>query len=141
MKLRTRLALFLTLSAAVASQAAAAPIKVIVNNSVRVQSVAKKTVSDIFLKKVAAWEGGDAVVPVDNASATVRDEFCRSVHGRAAAAVKSYWNQQIFSGRGQPPLEKISDAEVLAFVKSTPGAVGYVSGDFAAEGVRVVAVQ
>jgi hypothetical protein len=44
------------------------------------------------------------------------------------SAVESYWQQAIFSGRSVPPLEKASDAEVLAFVRANPGAVGYVSG-------------
>ena len=57
------------------------------------------------------------------------------------AAVKSYWNQQIFSGRDVPPVEKKSDAEVLTFVRSTPGAIGYVSDAAAVDGVRVVTVN
>ena len=141
MKRTTLFALFMTVLAAVSTAANAAEVKLIVNNSVRMQSVSKKTLSDIFLKKAAAWENGGAAVPVDNAASAVRDDFSRSVHGRPAAAVKSYWNQQVFSGRGVPPVEKASDAEVLAFVKSTPGAVGYVAANFETDGVRVVSVQ
>ena len=67
--------------------------------------------------------------------------FSKSIHGKTAAAVKSYWNQQIFSGREVPPVEKKSDAEVLSFVRSTPGAIGYVSDTASTDGVRVVTIN
>lgn len=121
---------------------AANPYKVIVNHNVQVDSLSKKAASDLFLKKTTKWPGGAAVVPVDQVdTAAVRDAFSRSVHGKPVAAVKSYWNQQIFSGRDVPPVEKRSDAEVLAFVRSNPGAVGYVSEGAATDGVRVVSVE
>lgn len=122
--------------------AQAASYKLIVNNSVSVNSLSKKAVSDLFLKKATKWESGAAVTPVDQLdSSNTREGFSKAVHGKTAAAVKSYWNQQIFSGRDVPPVEKKSDAEVLAFVRSTTGAIGYVSEAASAEGVRVVTVN
>ena len=122
--------------------AQAASYKIIVNNSVSVSSLSKKAVSDLFLKKATKWESGAAVTPVDQLdSSNAREGFSKAVHGKTAAAVKSYWNQQIFSGRDVPPVEKKSDAEVLAFVRSTTGAIGYVSEAASAEGVRVVTIN
>jgi ABC-type phosphate transport system substrate-binding protein len=69
---------------------------------------------------------------------SVREEFSRVVHGKSAAAVKSTWNQQIFSGRDVPPVEKSSDGDVVAFVRATPGAVGYVSDGANTEGLHVI---
>ena len=118
------------------------PYKIIANGSIGLGALSKKAVSDAFMKKTAKWDNGTAVVPVDQVeSAAVRDSFSRTVHGKPAAAVKSYWNQQVFSGRDVPPVEKKSDAEVLAFVRSTPGAIGYVSAETETPGVKVVSVQ
>jgi ABC-type phosphate transport system substrate-binding protein len=126
----------------VALAAHGAAFKVVVNSGIRIESMPKKSVSDLFMKRMTKWENGQAVVAVDQAeAATVRDEFSRSVHGKPTAAVKSYWNQQIFSGREVPPVEKQTDAEVLKFVRSTAGAVGYVSENAPTEGVRVIQVQ
>src|SRR2546428_10865020 len=123
-----RIAFLLALSMSVSAAAYAASFKVIVNTGIRTESLPKKSVSDLFMKKTARWNNGTTVVPVDQAEAVgVRDEFSKSVHGKPTAAVKSYWNQQIFSGREVPPIEKRTDAEVLAFVRSTAGAVGYIS--------------
>jgi len=55
--------------------------------------------------------------------------------------VKSYWQQQIFSGRDVPPVEKSSDAQVVAFVKQNPGAIGYVAEGTDTAGTKVVTVQ
>lgn len=130
------------LSFGISGVAHAAAFKIIANHSVGVGSLSAKAASDLFLKKTTKWDNGAPVVPVDQVeSAAVRDEFSRAVHGRQAAAVKSYWNQQIFSGREVPPVEKRSDAEVLAFVRSTAGAVGYVSATAPTDGVRVVPLQ
>jgi ABC-type phosphate transport system substrate-binding protein len=126
----------------IAGAAQAASYKIIVNNSVPASSLSKKAASDLFLKKTTKWEGGAAVLPVDQLdSSSTREGFSKSIHGKTAAAVKSYWNQQIFSGREVPPVEKKSDAEVLSFVRSTPGAIGYVSDGAPTDGVRVVAVN
>lgn len=120
----------------------AAGFKLVVHNDVHMDTLAKKAVSDLFLKRTAKWESGQPVVPVDQIEHTpIREEFSRAVHGKPTAAVKSYWNQQIFSGREVPPVEKQSDADVLKFVRSTPGAIGYVSDGSPTDGVRVIRVE
>lgn len=126
----------------IAGSAQAASYKIIANNSVSVSSLSKKAASDLFMKKTAKWDNGTPVKPVDQLEASsTREAFTKTIHGKTAAAVKSYWNQQIFSGREVPPVEMKSDAEVLAFVRSTPGAIGYVSDTASADGVHVVTVN
>lgn len=112
----------------VAPAAHAEDFKVIANGGVGAGSLTKDQMSQMFLKKLAKWPDGKAVVPVDQAkSAAVREAFSKAILGRGASAVVAYWQQQIFSGADVPPVEKPSDAEVVAFVKATPGAIGYVS--------------
>jgi ABC-type phosphate transport system substrate-binding protein len=120
--------------------AAAADFKVVVNSANPTQSFSAQALERLFLKKDTRWESGDPVEPVDqSAKAPVRAVFSSSVHRKDVGAVKSYWQQQIFSGRGTPPPEMSSDAEVLAFVRSHPGAVGYVaSGTAVGDGVRAL---
>lgn len=138
--MKNAFALMLLLAWTAAAQAA--EFKVIVNRSVNTESLSRQQVSDLFLRKTAKWPDGAAVAPVDQPDASpVREAFSKDVHGKPTAAVKSYWNKQIFSGRDLPPLEKKTDAEVVAYVRATPGAVGYVSDNAAADGVRVVTVR
>ena len=113
--------------------------KVIVNADNAVASLTKKEVSDIFLKKHIKWQSGEAIVPVDLSSkSSVREDFSNQVHGKSVSAVKSYWQQFVFAGKGTPPVEKNSDAEVIEYVKNNPGAIGYVSAGANVSGLKVI---
>ena len=132
------LALFVGSAQAQAPQA----YKVIVNASNPVTWVKKSELAAMFLKKADSWPTGALVVPVDQAErAAVRQSFSRDVIGKPPAAVKSYWNQLVYSGRSVPPPEKLTDEEVIFFVKNTPSAVGYVSATTKTKGVKVLVVR
>jgi ABC-type phosphate transport system substrate-binding protein len=124
------------------SPASADGYQVIANSGVGASSLTKDQVSQMFLKKLAKWPDGKSVVAVDQAkTAAIREAFSKAVHGRGAAAIVAFWQQQIFSGADVPPAEKASDAEVIAFVKATPGAIGYVSSGAEVGDAKVVAVN
>jgi len=128
--------------AATAQPASAADFKLVVNDGNPVVTLGKAEVGRLFLKKDTRWESGSTVEPVDQVSgSSVREEFSEEIHSKAVGAVKSYWQRQIFSGRGTPPPELSSDGEVIAYVKSHPWAIGYVTADAAVgQGVKVVKV-
>ena len=115
---------------------------VIVNDANSVSALTTEELSKIFFKKAQRWPNGNDVVPVDlPESAPVREAFSTAVHGKSVGAVRAYWQQQIFSGRAVPPAERPSDEQVVAFVRATPGAIGYVSaGAPLSAGVRRVQV-
>jgi ABC-type phosphate transport system substrate-binding protein len=120
----------------------AAGFKVIVHSANPVDALSKKELSSIFMKKTQKWGNGTPIVPADQGEkAAVRDSFTTDVHGKSIAAVKSYWQQQIFSGRDVPPVEKASDAQALALVRSNPGAIAYVSEEADVSGVKVVTIR
>jgi len=121
-------ALLLLRPGAAPAQQGTTPFKLIVNASNPVASLTKDQAAKLFYKKQRAWPSGDAVVPVDLAEQSpVRKSFSMRVLGKDASAMRGYWQQMIFTGKGVPPLEKGTDAEVLAYVAATPGAIGYVS--------------
>ena len=134
-------ALLLILADPLAAQGGAG-YRVIVNAANPATPMRRADVSNLFLKKTSRWAHGVAVTPVDQSTTSpVRAAFSKDVHGRSIDALQSYWQQQIFSGRNEPPRVKLSDAEVMAFVQSNPGAIGYVS-DAATliDGVKVLSV-
>lgn len=139
--MRARLVLALALLAA-GPAAAEEGFQVIVHPSNAVQTISKHELASYFLKKSTAWPGGAAVQPVEPPeSAEVRERFVTEVIGKSPSALKSYWNKLIFAGREVPPVEKRSDEEVLAFVRATPGAVGYVSPGVPLAGVKPVKLK
>jgi len=98
--------------------------------------------SRIFLKKSATWSNGQAAQPVDQPEgSTLRRRFTARVLNRDTGSVKSYWQQQVFSGRSIPPPALDTDAAVLEFVRQHPYGVGYVSASTPLTSeVRVIAV-
>ena len=114
---------------------------VIVNPANPVTSLSRQQVSDIFMKLLRRWPHGGDTHPVDQpAVAAVRDAFSRGVHGKPAAAVASWWGQQMFSGRAVPPPQRANDRAVNAFVREDALAIGYVSPGTAETGVKVIQI-
>jgi ABC-type phosphate transport system substrate-binding protein len=117
-------------------------VKIVVNSSNSVSSVSKSELLNIFLKKVSVFGNGVAAKPVDQSgSSPARATFSRLYLGKPVYAVKNYWDQQKLSGAGIPPDEKSSDDEVMSYVKSNAGGIGYVSSDADASGVKVIEVK
>ena len=71
------------------------------------------------------FSGSVKLVPVDNAAA--REAFLSKVMGMSASKYESVWTKKAFRDALNPPNVLSTDAQVLEFVKRTPGAVGYVS--------------
>lgn len=126
--------------AASAARAQESEFKLVVHGSNAVSSLTRAEAAQYFLKKKPAWPGGQAVLPVDQVvESPARRAFSKAVLSKDVSAVKSYWQTQIFSGRGVPPAEKPSDVAVLDFVQANAGAIGYVSaGAAVGRGVKEV---
>jgi ABC-type phosphate transport system substrate-binding protein len=116
--------------------------KVIVHPANPVSSLPREQVSRYFLKKATNWKAGGAVAPVDrDRDAAPRAAFSREVLHKSVAEVTAYWQQQFFSGRGVPPAEKRTDADVVAFVTANPGAIGYVAQSAEVGDAKVIEVE
>jgi hypothetical protein len=100
----------------------------IVVHPARQKEIERPFLVDAFLKNVTRWPDGEAIRPVDlRPDSPTRRKFSESILKRSVPAVKTYWQQRIFSGRGVPPPELDSDEAVIRYVESHAGAVGYVS--------------
>ena len=126
----------------VTTSQAADGYKVVVNVGNPLDTATKAQVSDLFLKKTATWSNGVEVEPIDlYPTSDLRETFSEAVHGRSVAAVKSYWQRLIFSGEAVPPPEIENEKQVMFWVGSSPGAIGYVSASTPlGEGVKVLRV-
>jgi ABC-type phosphate transport system substrate-binding protein len=123
-------------------EANAQDFKVIVNSANATEELTADQAAKIFLKQATKFPAGAAATPVDQAKgAAVRAAFSKAVLGKSVAAVETYWQQQIFSGKDVPPATKASDDDIVAFVKGNAGAIGYVSAGTAVAGVKVVSIK
>ena len=143
MKLWPRVLLFVALGIRAAQSGAqdASAYKVIVNPANATTQVSRLKVGEMFLKKAARWPDGAPVMPVEPSAKTpIRQRFTLEIYGKQVIAISAYWQQMIFGGKAIPPPEKSSDVDVVAYVRDTPGAIGYVWAGADTSGVRVVAV-
>jgi len=136
-------AAFIAVLATAAPRAAQAQdFKIIVNSANAIDAISADEAGKIFLKQAAKFASGTTAAPVDQGKASpVRAAFTKAVHGKSVAAIETFWQQQIFSGKEVPPVSKGSDDDVIAFVKSNPGGIGYVSSGAATAGVKVIAIK
>jgi ABC-type phosphate transport system substrate-binding protein len=129
--------LLLGLAVLAPTSRAAAQAFVVVVNAAGPAALSRDDVSKVFLKK-----SGQLTAVDQSKDSKVRSAFSAVILGRPVSAIASYWQQQIFSGGDTPPSEKRSDADVLAYVRGNPKAIGYVSaGTDLGDGVRAVTIQ
>lgn len=134
---RALLSTVLLVGAATWLSAAEPAVVVVVHPDSQIRTIRKAELSKIFLKRLRTWQDGSPVEPVDQApDSLARREFSRLVHRRSVVNIEVYWKRMIFSGRSVPPPEVTGDDKVLEYVRSTPGAVGYVTRRASSTGVR-----
>jgi ABC-type phosphate transport system substrate-binding protein len=94
--------------------------EVIVNDSVNLTA---DEIRDVFLGEKQLSEGV-RLVPVDNSE--IQTEFLSKILQTDSQKYYARWTRKSFREGLTAPAVKGSDAEVIAFVKSTRGAIGYV---------------
>lgn len=129
---------FLLLAAA--PFASADELVVIVNSANPTASLSVDQIGSLFLSKTTAFPGGGLATPVElKEGSSLRNAFHDKVTKKDPAQLKAYWAKYTFTGKGQPPREFGSSAELKKFVANTPGAIGYVEKNVADASVKVVA--
>jgi ABC-type phosphate transport system substrate-binding protein len=113
----------LTLAAAAVN----AEVVVIVNPKNPAANMTAEQVSALYLGTATTFPDGGAAALADQPEAAgIRGDFYQKATGRSAAQVKATWARLTFTGKGTPPKELKSDADVKAFVAGDPKAIGYV---------------
>jgi ABC-type phosphate transport system substrate-binding protein len=106
-------------------------------------AIPRDVLASVFLLHKTRWQNGEEIHVVDQSmSSPVRARFSRDVLERSPRELLAHWRDVIRSGR-RPPRVKSTDEEVLAYVASTPGAIGYVtvSAPVRDVPVKILAIQ
>lgn len=119
------------------AQAHAGEIVVIGNSNVpKMDSV---TIQKIYTGKVISVSG-ISITPVGvKSGTTARNLFLQGFLNQDEEKYTAYWTVRRYIGKGAPPAELSSDAEVINYVQSTPGAVGYIDEADLKPGMNVIA--
>jgi ABC-type phosphate transport system substrate-binding protein len=116
-----------------------AEVVVIVNPKNPTASLSAEQVAALFLGSSTTFPDGGNVVLADlPESADLRGKFYEKATGRSVAQVKATWARITFTGKGTPPKELKSEADVKAFVAGDPKAIGYVDASLVDGSVKAV---
>ncbi|WP_317204196.1 hypothetical protein [Janthinobacterium sp.] len=127
--------LLVPLCAVLAGAPAAAATAVIVHPKSAVASIMTVQAAQIFLGR------STQLTPVDLAdNSAIRSDFYQKIAGKDQDQVKAIWSKIVFTGRGFPPREYTSTAEVKRAVAADVGAIGYIDKAAVDDTVRVILI-
>lgn len=116
--------------------------KVIVNPGNPVGAIDRDFLRRAYLRKTSEWGSGGAIHPIDLPRAQPsRGRFAKDVLHKTPSQLRSYWSQQVFSGKGTPPPEAKSTAAAIAAVLQDPAAVAYIPADLDPGGAKVLELR
>ena len=143
MKLKTaQIALpFIALFAVCAANVSAADLKLIANSSVGASSVSADELKSVFLITKTSLSDGSHVEPVLAKGGPTHEAFIKDYLGKTDAALQTYYRSLVFTGKASMPKAAGTDAEIIAYVAKTKGAIGYVSASASADGVKTLEVK
>lgn len=110
---------------------------VVIGNS-SVPKIDLLTVQKIYTGKVISVSG-QSIKPVNvKIGATERNRFLQEYMNQDEEKYTAYWTVRRYIGKGTPPNELSSATEIMDYVQSTPGAIGYVDEAEIKEGINVI---
>lgn len=118
---------------------ALADMVVVVNARSGVAAMTRSDVINIFFGRNRQFFNGLEAFAVDLEDANpLREQFYKLLVGKDLSQINAYWSRQVFTG-GMQGLPRMSSTEdVLKWVASRPGGVGFVKLSQADARVRVV---
>jgi len=122
-----------------ATHSLAGDVKMIANASVNVDIISPVDLRAVFLEEKSSIDGSH-VGPVLEKDGPVHEAFLQEYLARSDDDLQEYYRALVFTGRGSMPKILGSDAEVVAYVARTRGAIGYVSNATGTEGVKTLAI-
>jgi TonB family protein len=120
--------------------ALAGDVKVIANSSVKADTISAAELKRVFLEEKISLADGTHVEPVLEKDGLVHEAFLQEYLGMSEDDLQAYYRTLLFTGKGFMPKAFGSDAEVVAHVARTRGAIGYVSSAASPGGVRTLAI-
>lgn len=87
----------------------------------------KRDILLIFSMKKSHWSNGEpiriVVLPSNN---KLHQDFVKNYMGINYNILDNIWNMNVHSGNKQPPIVVNTKEEMIEFIKSNPGTIGYV---------------
>ena len=103
-----------------------------------IEKIDAVTVERIFTGKIVEL-AGVSVKPINIISGSaLRARFLQIYLNQDEDRYVAYWTVRRYIGKGVPPRELSGASEVIRFVQSTPGAIGYIDETYLTPGLNIV---
>jgi ABC-type phosphate transport system substrate-binding protein len=135
---RLRPACWLALLLALLSALAPARAGVVVIGHASLPRLDDGMVQKIYSGKVIEVGGVNVTAVNLRSGSTARNHFLQTYLVLDEEKYTAYWTVRRYIGKGVPPRELGSGAEVVSFVQTTPGAIGYVDDSDLKPGLNVL---
>ena len=116
-------------------------MKVIANSSVSASSITVDDLKEVYLQNKSALPDGSHVQPVLENGGPAHQAFLNECLAKSDSALQTYYRNLVFTGKGSMPKTVASDAEAVAYVAKTKGAIAYVSSGANTEGVKTLVLK
>ena len=98
----------------------------------------KDSIQRIYLGKTRAFPGGGEAVAISMKEGSAAEgDFTKNVLGKSPKQLKAYWAKMVFTGKGTPPRQIDSAAEMVNLISANPNLIGFVPAG-SAGGAKVV---
>lgn len=119
----------------------AGDVKLIANPGVGASSISTDELKRVFLLEKNTLDDGTRVEPVVVRGGPTHDAFLKQYLSKTDLALQTYYRSLVFTGKATMPKTLGSEADVVAYVAKTPGAIGYVSAAAATARVKILDVR
>ena len=123
--------------ACVAGESEGAGRVVVIGNS-NLTRLDAPTLSKIYKGQVIEVDGISVTAVNASSGSAIRNRFLQVYLNEDEDKYTAYWTVRRYIGKGASPRELSSSAEVINFVKSTRGAIGYIDEADVSPGMNVL---
>jgi ABC-type phosphate transport system substrate-binding protein len=100
-------------------------------------AISRSTLLAIYSMRARKWPNGDKVtVFVFDDRSKTHQKFCAKYLGIPPYHLRRNWRRLVFSGRASEPVKVESMEDMIASVRRTPGAIGYLAQNYIDESVH-----
>ncbi len=114
---------------------------IVAHPDVKVSALSKEDAKNILLGTKSRWDDGTPIRLAVLKSGPSHEAAIQAYTSRSTDQFEKFWKKQVFTGKGIAPDSFDSEADLVAFVARTPGAVGYVGAAASAPALKALPVN
>ncbi len=120
---------------------AAAEVLIITNKNVVETTLSVADIKEIFLGKKVLWSDNTSINLVTLGDENIHKEFLKTYISKTKSQFRIYWQKMLFTGIGLAPKKMGSVEEMVNFVSSTGGAIGYIDIGSVTDAVNSIKIR